>query len=93
MTDNLSTKGFAELLEFPTLVTFKFIGTNCPELEKNVQEFFTTHYDLNCETSIGNVSKKGTYITINVKVLVATAAMMDEIYAKGPTIPKVLRVL
>jgi putative lipoic acid-binding regulatory protein len=66
-------------IEYPCDWHYKIIGTNVDEMIKAI-EFITEGMDYKLSSS--NVSSKGNYFSINLKVLVPSEVIRDIVFAK-----------
>ena len=73
------TNSMKELIEFPTIFTFKAMGENTDDFRNNIREVFSVH---TVEAVAENVSTKGTYTAISVTVSVNDFDEMQNIYTK-----------
>ncbi|TCK62293.1 HP0495 family protein [Seleniivibrio woodruffii] len=73
------TNSMKELIEFPTIFTFKAMGDNTDDFRNNIKEVFSVH---SVEAITENVSTKGTYTAISVTVSVNDFDEMQHIYTK-----------
>lgn len=66
------------VIEYPCSWTYKIIGTNEAKLKSTVNEILSEPFKL----TPSKVSKKGKYISLNLKIQVASETHRNEIYAK-----------
>jgi len=68
-----------EMIEFPTIFTFKAMGENSEDFKKDIKEIFIRH-----ETAMitENISTKGTYTSISITVEVEDFDELQNIYTK-----------
>jgi hypothetical protein len=68
-----------EMIEFPTIFTFKAMGENTEDFKKDIKEIFTRH-----ETAMitENISTKATYTSISITVEVVDFEELQNIYTK-----------
>ncbi len=66
-------------IEYPTSWEYKIIGSNVDKMLKAIEEVII---GLDYEVTPSNVNRKGTYFSLNIKVIVPSEVLRDIIFQK-----------
>lgn len=78
------------IINYPCEWTYKIIGNNIDKMILTVNDALT---NIEHELTPSNISKKGKYYSLNIKLIVDSEVMRDMIYKKLKEGPAIIMVL